>query len=69
MKEFFKSFNINSIFNFIYDNVPEFRQRYDSSIALIQGEKFIIGKTHGSSFILYNNYVVATENFKTNFLS
>ena len=55
-------------FNFIYANVPEFRQRYDSSIALIQGEKFILGKTHGSSFILYNNYVVASENFKTNFL-
>ena len=56
------------MFNFIYDNVPEFRQRYDSTVALAQGEKFIIGKTHGSSFILYNNYVVATENFKTNFL-
>jgi hypothetical protein len=55
-------------FNFIYDNVPEFKQRYDSSVNLIQGEKFILGKTHGSSFILYNNYVVATENFKTNFL-
>ena len=55
-------------FNFIYDNVAEFRQRYDSSVNLIQGEKFILGKTHGSSFILYNNYVVATENFKTNFL-
>jgi len=55
-------------FNFIYDNVPEFRQRYDSAIDLVQGEKFILGKTHGSSFILYNNYVVATENFKTNFL-
>ena len=55
-------------FNFIYDNVPEFKQRYDSVISLVQGEKFIIGKTHGSSFILYNNYVVATENFKTNFL-
>ena len=48
--------------------MTEFRERYDSSIALIQGEKFILGKTHGSSFILYNNYVVATENFKTNFL-
>ena len=42
--------------------------RYDSAINLVQGEKFILGKTHGSSFILYNNYVVATENFKTNFL-
>lgn len=55
-------------FNFIYDNVPEFRQRYDSIISLVEGDKFILGKTHGSSFILYNNYVVATENFKTNFL-
>jgi len=27
-----------------------------------------VGQTHGSSFILYNNYVVAMQNFKTNFV-
>jgi hypothetical protein len=56
------------IFNFMYDNVIEFRSRYDSLIYLFNGGKFVLGKTHGSSFILYNNYHVATENFKSNFL-
>lgn len=56
------------IFNFLYNNVGEFKSRYDSTVGLFSGEKFELGKTHGSSFILYNNYVVATENFKENFL-
>ena len=56
------------MFNFLYENVGEFRERYDGLTALWSGEEFKLGKTHGSSFILYNNYHVATENFKTNFL-
>jgi hypothetical protein len=49
--------------------VSEFRERLDSTVGLfINEEEFELGKTHGSSFILYNNYKVATENFKTNFL-
>jgi hypothetical protein len=56
-------------FNFLYNNVSEFRERLDSTVGLfINEEEFELGKTHGSSFILYNNYKVATENFKTNFL-
>ncbi len=56
-------------FNFLYNNVIEFRERLDSTVGLfINEEAFELGKTHGSSFILYNNYKVATENFKTNFL-
>lgn len=56
-------------FNFLYNNVYEFKERIDSTLGLfIGGEKFELGKTHGSSFILYNNYIVAKENFSTNFL-
>lgn len=56
-------------FNFLYNNVLEFKSRLDSTLGLFfLGEKFELGVTHGSSFILYNNYVVALENFKTNFL-
>lgn len=56
------------LFNILYNNVPEFRQRLDGLISLNAGEKFVLGKTHGSSFILYNNAIVALENFKTNFV-
>lgn len=56
-------------FNYLYNNVDEFRERFDSTYGLfVAGEEFELGKTHGSSFILYNNYIVATENFKSNFL-
>ncbi len=56
------------LFNFLYNNVRDFRERYDGLIDLFTTGKFVLGKTHGSSFILYNNYVVAMENFSTNFL-
>jgi hypothetical protein len=56
------------LFNYLYNNVRDFRERYQSTVDLFAGGKFELGKTHGSSFILYNNYHVATENFKTNFL-
>lgn len=56
-------------FNFLYNNVSEFRERLDSTFGLfVNEEAFELGKTHGSSFILYNNYKVAIENFKGNFL-
>ncbi|MBL7933882.1 MAG: hypothetical protein JNL60_18405, partial [Bacteroidia bacterium] len=54
------------LFNFLYTNVSEFKGRYDGIVELFSGEEFKLGKTHGSSFILYNNFHVATENFKTN---
>lgn len=56
------------LFNFLYTNVRDFRDRYEGLIGLFSGEKFQLGRTHGSSFILYNNFVVATENFKSNFV-
>lgn len=56
-------------FNYLYNNVDEFKTRFDSSFDLFVDDKeFVLGETHGSSFILYNNYLVAKENFKTNFL-
>ncbi|MDF2447522.1 MAG: hypothetical protein K0R26_26 [Bacteroidota bacterium] len=56
-------------FNFLYNNVNEFKERLDSTFGLfVNDDAFELGKTHGSSFILYNNYRVALENFKTNFL-
>jgi len=57
------------LFNVLYNNVSEFRERYDSTVGLFTGkEQFTLGKTHGSSFILYNNYRVALKNFSSNFL-
>lgn len=57
-------------FNALYNNVLEFRARYDGLAELINGggDAFRLGKTHGSSFILYNNFVVAANNFKSNFV-
>lgn len=56
-------------FNFLYNNVGEFKTRFDSTFDLFVDDKeFELGKTHGSSYILYNNYIVAKENFKSNFL-
>ncbi len=56
-------------FNYLYNNVNDFRERFDSTYGLFfEGEQFVLGKTHGSSFILYNNYIVATKNFEGNFL-
>lgn len=54
------------LFNVLYTNVGDFRDRYDSLISMFTGGKFELGKTHGSSFILYNNFHVAMENVKGN---
>jgi hypothetical protein len=56
------------LFNVMYNNVQEFRERYDGLVSLFGDGKFVLGKTHGSSFILYNNFHVALENFKSNFI-
>lgn len=54
------------LFKFLYENVIDFRQRLDGLVNMFSGGKFELGETHGSSFILYNNYTVALHNFKTN---
>jgi hypothetical protein len=56
------------IFNFLYANVKDFRERYEGLTSLFSGEQFKLGKTHGSSFILYNNYQVTLKSFQSNFL-
>lgn len=55
-------------FYVLYNNVEDFRYRLDSTVYLFQTGQVDIGKQHGSAIVFYNNYVVATENFKTNFL-
>ncbi len=55
-------------FYFMYKNVTDFRERYDSTISIFSTGKYQIGQTHGSSIILYNNYRVAMENFSRNWL-
>jgi hypothetical protein len=56
------------LFYVFYNNSKDFRERYDSTIQLFTSGKFVLGKTHGSSFILYNNYRVALKNFQSNFV-
>jgi len=56
------------VFVILYNNSRDFQERYDSIVSLFSGKQFVLGETHGSSFILYNNYVVATKNFEGNFL-
>ncbi len=56
------------LFNVLYNNVTEFRERYESLFELFDTGKFTLGKTHGSSFILYNNFQIAMRNFKENFI-
>lgn len=54
------------IFYFVYQNVPDFTERFDDSINIFQTERFQVGDTHGSSIVLFDNYKVAFTNFKKN---
>jgi hypothetical protein len=56
-------------YDYTYNNVDEFRDRIDGTVTVFSegedvGQNF--NDVHGSSFVLYNNYVVAFENFKRN---
>lgn len=53
-------------FNYAYKNVPEFTERYDGTIEIFSSGNYKSWDIHGSSFVLYNNYHVALENFKRN---
>jgi hypothetical protein len=53
-------------FNYSYESVPEFRERYDGTVEIFQTGEYRSYDIHGSSFVLYNNYHVALENFKRN---
>ncbi|MEO5643098.1 MAG: O-antigen ligase family protein [Bacteroidia bacterium] len=54
--------------NVLYNNVDEFRSRVDSSLGLWISDELSLENVNSSSFVLYNNYHIATENFKSNFL-
>jgi hypothetical protein len=50
----------------LYGNSPEFRKRVDSGLGLWLDEDFSRDNVNSSSFVLYNNYHIAVENFKAN---
>lgn len=49
-----------------YANVPDFKDRWDSTIDIYTTDNIYSYDIHGSSFVLYNNNHVAWENFKRN---
>lgn len=54
-------------YTYAYENIPEFRQRIDGTqTAFSDGDPKDLNDVHGSSFVLYNNYVITMENFKRN---
>jgi hypothetical protein len=55
-------------FKYAYDKVPEFRDRYDGTTEIFGTGNYKSYEINGSSFVLYNNYHVASENFKRHFL-
>lgn len=52
-------------YNFLYNNVFEFRTRVDGLVDLYSGKTVNALDVHGSSFVQYNNFHVAYENFKS----
>ncbi|HEU4717407.1 MAG TPA: hypothetical protein VFU15_06230, partial [Bacteroidia bacterium] len=52
----------------LYRLVPEFQSRIDSTIELWIYQNYALENVNSSSFVLYNNFHVAWENFKSNFL-
>lgn len=54
-------------FTYAYNNLDEFRDRFDGTLEIFSAKDDInTFDIHGSSFVLYNNYYVAKENFKRN---
>jgi len=56
------------VFYLMYNNVSEFRTRYDGFIHVFTTGTFSVGKTHGTAISTYNNFHIALENFKSNYL-
>lgn len=50
----------------LYTGSPEFKNRVDSALALWIDEDFSRDNVNSSSFVLFNNYHIAAENFKSN---
>ncbi|MEW6469830.1 MAG: hypothetical protein AB1458_12955 [Bacteroidota bacterium] len=55
--------------NVLYNYIPEFKSRVDTSIGLWIEKDYSVTNVNSSSFVLYNNYHIAVENFKSNFLT
>lgn len=53
-------------FLLLYNNVDEFRERLDGVSTAFTGEITSATQVHGSSFVQYNNYHIAKENFIRN---
>ena len=51
-------------FDFAYESIPEFRERLDGTFIMFETKNYKSYDIHGSSFVLYNNYHIALENFK-----
>lgn len=51
---------------YLYNNNSDFRERVDGVDNLYSGNATTAFEVHGSSFVQYNNFHVATENFKRN---
>lgn len=49
-----------------YNNIEDFRDRWDSTIEIYSSENIYSYDLHGSSFVLYNNNHIAWENFRRN---
>lgn len=54
---------------YLYNNVEDFRYRWDSTFFIFSTGQIDVHTEHGSSIVFYNNYVVAIENFERNFLT
>lgn len=51
-------------YQYAYENIDEFRDRMDGTQEVFGNQNIRNYRVHGSSFVLYNNYWVAKENFK-----
>lgn len=50
----------------LYNNVPDFKTRVDTSVGLWVDGDYKLDNINSSSFILYNNFHIASENFLSN---
>ena len=55
-------------YNAAYNNIEDFKDRIDGINEVFGEGNFTTYDVHGSSFVLGNNYHIATENFKRNWL-
>ncbi len=54
---------------YAYNNIPEFQSRIDGTFEVFSGDSQTaedLNQIHGSSFVLYNNFHIALENFRSN---